>query len=141
MKSTLDRIIDKVLIGDECWEWIGAKDRVGYGTVSVVAGGVAKTDRAYRAMYELLVGPIPDRLHLDHLCNNPSCVRPAHLEPVTQAENNHRAAERRIACRAGHPYTDESTYVHQKTGARACRVCRRNRLRRKREANSIRERY
>jgi len=42
-----------------------------------------------------MVGPIPDGLHLDHLCANPPCVRPDHLEPVTQAENNRRAAQRR----------------------------------------------
>ena len=38
------------------------------------------------------VGSIPDGLHLDHLCRVPACVNPEHLEPVTLAENNRRAA-------------------------------------------------
>lgn len=38
----------------------------------------------------MLRGPIPDGLQLDHLCRNPSCVNPAHLEIVTGAENIRR---------------------------------------------------
>lgn len=40
----------------------------------------------------MFVGPIPEGLHLDHLCRVRRCVNPAHLEPVTQAENNYRQA-------------------------------------------------
>lgn len=38
-------------------------------------------------MYELLVGPIPEGLTIDHLCRNTMCVNPDHLEPVTHREN------------------------------------------------------
>lgn len=44
--------------------------------------------------YELLVGEYEDGLDLDHLCRNPPCCNPEHLEPVTQAENLRR---RRLA--------------------------------------------
>lgn len=47
---------------------------------------------AHRHSYQSLVGSIPDGLHLDHLCRVPACVNPEHLEPVTLAENNRRAA-------------------------------------------------
>jgi hypothetical protein len=42
---------------------------------------------AHRFAYELLVGPIPEDLELDHLCRVRHCVNPAHLEPVTHLEN------------------------------------------------------
>jgi DNA-binding XRE family transcriptional regulator len=45
-------------------------------------------------MYEQEVGPIPDSLELDHLCRQPSCVNPAHLEPVTAATNSRRGFAR-----------------------------------------------
>jgi hypothetical protein len=44
----------------------------------------------HRDVYEQLVGPIPEGLVLDHLCRNRSCCNPAHLEPVTTAENVRR---------------------------------------------------
>lgn len=50
---------------------------------------------AHQVFYELHVGPIPRGLELDHLCQNPSCVNPAHLEPVTHAENVRRGAKPR----------------------------------------------
>jgi hypothetical protein len=45
---------------------------------------------AHRAVYELLVGPIPDGHHLDHLCRYRPCVCPDHLEPVIPKENTYR---------------------------------------------------
>lgn len=47
--------------------------------------------RAHRFAYELVKGPIPEGLTLDHLCNVPLCVNPDHLEPVTLSENIRRA--------------------------------------------------
>ncbi len=51
---------------------------------------------AHRAMYEQMVGPIPEGLVLDHLCKQPPCIRPEHLEPVTIAENTRRSAAAKL---------------------------------------------
>lgn len=75
-----------------CWNWTGALTK-GYGRIKV--GG--RTRIAHRVVYERLVGPIPEGLHLDHLCVNPRCIRPEHLEPVTTRENNRRVFIRREA--------------------------------------------
>jgi hypothetical protein len=69
-----------------CWPWGRAKDAQGYGGTS--ADGTYKGAHCY--VYERLIGPIPDGLELDHLCRNPACVNPDHLEPVTHAENMRR---------------------------------------------------
>lgn len=78
-----------------CWIWTGSSssDGLGYGMCGVrTADGSWKTSMAHRAVYEILNGPIPSEMHLDHLCRVPACVNPSHLEPVTPAENNRRAA-------------------------------------------------
>lgn len=92
---------------------------------------------------------------VDHICGNPSCVNPEHLQEVTQSE--HMAAEigrGRVApgdsnvgqaakthCPQGHEYTPENTYVYvrktvtpkNRAGAveRHCIQCRRERQNRR----------
>lgn len=88
-----ERFWEKVekMAPDGCWFWL-ASTRNGYGQIGQWSKGTI--DYAHRVAYEMLVGPIPAGLVLDHICRNPSCVNPAHLEPVTQAENLRRGAGR-----------------------------------------------
>lgn len=92
---------------------------------------------AHRVAYELVVGPIPEGLEIDHLCRTRSCVRPDHLDPVTHAENCRRAGvpghatkawqakmRARKTCGRGHDVA-EATVL--KDGRRDCRACRRER--------------
>lgn len=85
----------KVEKTESCWLWTGATNGLGYGKFK--ADPRTPAVYAHRYAYELVVGPIPEGLQLDHCCENPPCVNPAHLEPVTQAENVRRGFERRRA--------------------------------------------
>ena len=118
-----DHFWGKVAKSDGCWKWTASRDRHGYGHVMVDRG---RSRLAHRVAYELVVGPIPTGTVLDHLCRNPPCVNPAHLEPVTQTENLRRAAAFVTHCPQGHPYEDGNTYVDP-SGGRRCNACRRER--------------
>jgi hypothetical protein len=89
---------------------------------------------AHRVAYEDRIGPIPKGLVLDHLCRDPLCVNPFHLEPVTLKVNNRRGLGPIIAsrlqtarnrarthCKHGHPFTPENTY--RERDGRRCRRC------------------
>lgn len=77
-----------------CWLWNRKVRTDGYGVKSL---GKYEEVRAHRWVYEQRIGAIPDGLELDHLCNTPRCVNPAHLEPVTHEENMLRQWRRRRA--------------------------------------------
>lgn len=62
---------------------------------------------------------------IDHLCGVKACVRPEHLEAVTQGENVRRAAARKTHCPKGHPYSGPNLYVRPGTNNRLCRSCMR----------------
>jgi len=109
---------------DGCWLWQGTQ-RGGYGRVYDGTRQAA----AHRFSYELLVGSIPEGLVIDHLCRTPLCVNPAHLEPVTAAENIRRGIPRNSKvthCPANHVYSDQNTYRPPSTGKRMCRTCLRS---------------
>ena len=77
----------------ECLAWIGAKNSGGYGYFWHDKSYIG----AHVFAYEHCVGPIPEGLVLDHLCEYRACVCPAHLEPVTQAENIRRSRTVRLS--------------------------------------------
>jgi hypothetical protein len=112
-----------------CWRWTGGLNRNGYGRIGPRNPG--KTRLAHRISYEMCVGPIPEGLTLDHLCRNPACVNPSHLEPVTQQENLARGEgigvknKRKTHCKHGHKLTPENIYRVPK--GRLCLRCKQQR--------------
>lgn len=118
-----ERIASKIARDPEsdCWEWTAGRNNYGYGSVSMNS----KSTLAHRVVYELLVGPIPQGLQIDHLCRNRGCVNPDHLEPVTQWENMQRGLSATWThCPWGHEYTEANTYRRPGRETRLCRICR-----------------
>jgi len=106
-----------------CWLWTGYTS-MGYGQMSLNM----KRWPAHRLSWELVNGPIPKGLTIDHLCRVTRCVRPDHLEVVTLAENSRRNG-RMPWCRRGHDMTPENTII-VKLG-RTCRTCHNDASRRR----------
>lgn len=119
---------------DACWLWPGStKGRKGYGSSSVTEGGKVRVFLTHREAWEVLRGPVPDGLVIDHLCRRPACMNPAHMELVTRGENVMRGVGfaarngRKTHCANGHEFTPENTEQKiDKKGrtSRACVVCR-----------------
>lgn len=74
----------------ECWVWLKWKSPKGYGKTSYDG----KKRWAHRVYYELVEGvELSPEQHLDHKCENESCVNPNHLEIVNNLENQKRRAK------------------------------------------------
>lgn len=96
-----------------CWLWLGGLNQGRYGLNS-----------PHRRAYEVLVGPIPTGLTIDHLCFEPRCCNPGHMEPVTLAENLRRQRKAFAThCARDHAFDDANTY-RTPAGHRTCRACR-----------------
>jgi hypothetical protein len=119
-----------------CWEWQGAKHEYGYGLFEFKsANGRWRSICAHRIAWIIFKGPIPDKLHIRHKCDNPPCVNPDHLEIGTHKDNMRDRHERKTHpfsalthCKNGHEFTTENTYLWRRSDTniiRKCRTCRR----------------
>lgn len=113
-----------------CWVWTGGLNDKGYAKLAIDR----KRSYVHRISYEILVGPIPENLTIDHLCRNCACFNPGHLEPVTARENTLRAlaavpsrTAKRTHCVRGHEYTPENTRLTDGGRHQNCRACDRAR--------------
>ena len=133
-KTFLQHLMDTMRSPDECWNWTGYVGKNGYAYASY--NGVATT--AYRASWMHFRGKIPDAYEVDHLCKNPRCINPRHLEPVTPYENNMRSnspaslAAKKTHCSKGHPFSFDNTAIIIRSGGkkdRRCKLCHASRAR------------
>lgn len=133
-----ERVLSRLIIDPSgCLIWAGSLNSTGYGQVEHEHRALY----VHRLMYEWFVGPIPDGLHIDHLCRNRACGAPAHLEAVTPKVNILRgdgpsaSQARRDHCEQGHEYDLFNTYWRDdRHGGRQCRACNRASQRARRAA-------
>jgi len=122
------RVFAYVDASGDCWEWTGAKDEAGYGIIGK-GGRRGGYFRAHSAVWQLLVGAIPDGMVYDHLCRNHSCVNPDHGEIVPPGENTKRgygasfSLGARTVCSYGHPL--DGIRKNRNKRVRYCKTCRR----------------
>jgi hypothetical protein len=108
-----------------CINYSGSKYPNGYGRVW---WDNRKHRLAHVVAWELMRGPVPAGLQIDHLCRNRACINPNHMEPVTSRENTLRGNApsakwaKRTHCENGHEFTPDNTIVRSNHGRR-CRTC------------------
>lgn len=132
-RPAAERFAEKVIVQPSgCWHWTASHNAKGYAYFHPAHGALVL---AHRWAWEQKNGPVPEGLVLDHVvCDDPGCVNPDHLLPVTIAANTRRSP-RTIAsrnatkthCPAGHAYDEANTIVRRTpTGGlrRDCRTCK-----------------
>jgi len=114
---------------DRCWLWQGghgARD----GRPRYEHSGTGE-QLVSRIVYRIFFGaPVPEGWHLHHECENPRCVNPWHLRPLTPPAHNQVHRRLRSECKNGHAYTPENTgWVTRQGGKteRYCKACHRER--------------
>ena len=107
-----------VVVDTACWTWTGARQSAGYGSM----GMNGKTVLVHRYAYEMLVGPIPEGMTVDHLCSNKVCFRPEHLQLLDRNANSRKHYAAITHCPQGHEYDVANTKL-SKRGTRSCRTC------------------
>lgn len=118
-RDPVERIMELSEWQGPCLVWTLAKDKDGYGA----AKAERRMVRVHRFMWERLVGPIPDGMHLDHLCLNRACWFSDHLRVLSPGDNTRAMFRgRRAHCPKGHPFNAANTRLTRQ-GYRRCRTC------------------
>lgn len=120
-----DRFKSRYVVNSKgCWVWQGSLDKDGYGTFFL--RGAPR--RAHRVGYYSVHGEIKDGNVVNHVCRNPSCVNPQHLQSITVLENNIKDTtsityinSQKVTCPKGHSYDKTVTYAGKTQ--RVCTVC------------------
>ena len=137
--TILQRLVAGCSIDGDCLVWRNDSTADGYGSIGIYSAKAKKylNKLAHRIAYETYFGKIPRGLVIDHLCGVRNCIKPEHLEAVTQKENVMRATtslttinSKKTHCKNGHEFTQQNTYVPPKRqNRRYCRACHNRRVR------------
>lgn len=134
--TPIERFFRKVSIcssfPEECWMWVGGKDRAGYGVFKVSPGRVVS---AHRFIFEFSKFAIPKTKCVCHRCDVPACVNPNHLWLGSLKGNIQDCIRKKrfksgrhnlvkTHCIKGHPFSGENLFYNSK-GYRKCRACSR----------------
>ena len=127
-----DKVIANTRVANNgCWEWQAYRDPKGYGGMWVAP----YTYKSHRAALIAVGYLMPLDTVVDHECKNTSCCNPMHLRVVSHRQNsleNSRSISAvnhaKILCKRGHPLSGKNLIV-RKSGARTCRSCYLNSLR------------
>ena len=132
--SRIGKFLEKILVnparlfeGTPCWEWEGATDDGGYGRFSAFG-----ENYAHRVSHLYFIGDIPEDFDVHHRCQNRRCQSPFHIQAVTHTNNMALTTNTKTHCINGHPYNEENTRYTGK-GARLCKVCRYDAIKRWRQ--------
>ena len=149
VQSAKGRFIDKIDFNGSipahdpnlgpCWVWLGGQRNKEHNYGGFWAFG--RGWLAHRFSYQLWRGLIPGDLVVDHVCANPYCVAPHHLQ-VTDRSTNSKYSDGsgklpldRSHCPAGHEYTEANTYRGPAPNTyRRCKTCRSEQETRRTEA-------
>lgn len=122
-----ENVLNKIILDPSsgCIRWGAYINRDGYGMVKVNK----VVHFAHKYIYEFFNGNVVEGLELDHLCRNPNCVNPLHLEQVTHKENvlrgNGKMAKfaRQTHCKRGHPLSGSNLQIVNTGRGRVGRRC------------------
>ena len=123
MPQPVERFDVKVERTQSCWIWHGATNQKGYGRFYYEG----RTIPAHHFALWQAGRTVPPSLTVDHLCRNPSCVNPEHMEVVSNRENILRGVgptatnARKTECVNGHDIANAKAYF--KSGRGFTRVC------------------
>lgn len=106
-----------------CILWEGYTNSRGYGYMKI--NERRHQVPAHHVAWTIEHGSVPTdpELVMDHLCQVPSCVSPAHLEWITFLENYRRIDGRSPVCRRGHPWRGLLPLYRADSQLRLCFRC------------------